>query len=309
MVIEPAPVLLVAGSLHMDVLVDAPHLPRLDETVTGTGVGYQFGGKAGNQALAASRMGARVEMAGMVGTDDFARDLLRGLDQGRVGRTQVLSADGPSGMSVALCQPDGGYGAVIVSGANLKFRAETVVFPKACKAILLQNEVPEAVNTYLARRAGSARVRVILNAAPMRAMAPELLRLTDLLVVNRVEAADLLGLPDASLDPVSAAVALGHLGPAAVIVTMGADGLALWNGQAATRVAAFAVRVRSSHGAGDAFVGALAAEWMRGTTLEVAARFGQAAAALVVSFTVEGRAKMTEGGVRAFLRAAGPASP
>lgn len=113
----------------------------------------------------------------------------------------------------------------------------------------MQNEVPEAVNTYLARRAGSSRVRVILNA----------------------------------------------------------DALALWNGQAAPRVAAFAVRVRTIHRAGDAFVGALAAEWMRGTALEVAARFGQAAAALVVSSTVEARAKITEGDVRAFLRASGPA--
>ena len=254
---DPAPVILVAGSLHMDVIVDTPHLPRLDETVTGRDVRYAFGGKGGNQALSAARMGARVDMAGMVGTDDFAQELTRALDQGRVGRVQVQAVDGPSGMSVALLRPDGGSGAVIVSGANLKFRAERVSFPKDCRAILMQNEIPEAVNVHLARRAASARIKVIVNAAPMREMSPELLRMTDLLVVNRVEAADLLGQSEASLDPVAAAVALGNLGPRAAVVTMGADGLALWSGEQASRHPAFAVRARSSHGAGDAFIGAL----------------------------------------------------
>jgi ribokinase len=307
MVSNTAPVILVAGSLHMDVIVATPHLPRLDETVTGTDVSYAFGGKGGNQALAAARMGARVDMAGMVGTDDFARDLLRALDQGRVGRTQVQGVDGPSGMSVALLRPDGGYGAVIVSGANLKFRAERVAFPRDCAAILLQNEIPEAVNIHLARRAQSARIKVILNAAPMRAMSAELLRLTDLLVVNRGEAADLLGQDETALDPVAAAVALGNLGPRAAIVTMGGDGLALWSGQEAMRHPAFAVRVRSSHGAGDAFIGALAAEWMRGATLAAAARFGQAAAALAVSSTPDARSRISDGDVRAQLKAALPA--
>lgn len=303
---KATPVILVAGSLHMDVKIETPHLPRLDETVTGTGVAYAFGGKGGNQALAAARMGAKVDMAGMVGTDDFARDLIRALDQGRVGRTQVQVVDGPSGMSVALMRPDGGYGAVIVSGANLKFRAERIAFPRDCAAILLQNEIPESVNVHLARRAQSARIKVILNAAPMREMSPELLRLTDLLVVNRVEAADLLGQDDTTLDPVAAAVALGNLGPHAAIVTMGEDGLALWTGQEATRHPAFPVRVRSSHGAGDAFIGSMAAEWMRGESLATAARFGQAAAALAVSSTDDARSRISEGDVRAHLKASLP---
>jgi ribokinase len=299
---DAAPVILVAGSLHMDVMVDAPHLPRLDETVTGTGVSYAFGGKGGNQALSAARMGAKVEMAGMVGTDDFGPDLIRRLDQGRVGRAQVLSTEGASGMSIALCQPDGGYGAVIVSGANLKFRPERIAFPRGCSAILLQNEVPEVVNIYLARRASSTRIKVIVNAAPVRPMPVDLLQVTDLLVVNRVEAADLLGQSDQGLDAVAAAIALGKRGPKAVIVTMGGDGLAVWNGQSASRQSPFAVKLRSSHGAGDAFLGALAAEWMRGATLEAAARFGQAAAALTVSSTHDARSKIAQGDVRAFLK-------
>jgi ribokinase len=300
---DRAPVILVAGSLHMDVLIDAPHLPRLDETVTGTGVRYAFGGKGGHQALAAARMGAKVEMAGMVGTDDFGPELIRRLDQGRVGRAQVLATDGPSGMSVAVCQPDGSHGAVIVSGANLRFRPERVAFPRECAAMLLQNEVPDIVNTYLARRAATLRIKVILNAAPTRVLPVELLQMTDLLVVNRSGAADLLGQSETGLDPVAAAVALGKRGPGAVIVTMGSDGLAIWSGQSALRQPAFSVKVRSAHGAGATFLGALAAEWARGAALEAAARFGQAAAALAVSSTVDARAMIGSGDVRALLKA------
>lgn len=293
--------ILVAGSLHLDVVVTAPHLPRLDQTVTGQGVHYAFGGKGGNQAVAAARMGARVSMAGAVGQDGFAETLLAALDAAGVDRTQVARLPGASGMSVAIMQADGGYGAVIVSAANLAIDAATIRFPAACGCLILQNEVPEPVNLALARRARAAGLRVILNAAPARPTAPALLALLDLLVVNRGEAADLTGADEASLDIPAAARALRALGPAAVILTLGADGL---YGLAETAFAqpGHAVRVVSTHGAGDAFIGALAAEWMRGATLADAAAFGQAAAALHVAAPLDRRAALTAAEARALLR-------
>ena len=101
--------ILVAGSLHLDVMVTAPHLPRLDQTVAGQGVSYVFGGKGGNQALAAARMGAQVAMAGAVGSDGFAETILAALDAGGVRRTRVRHVQGPSGMSVAIVDASGGW--------------------------------------------------------------------------------------------------------------------------------------------------------------------------------------------------------
>ena len=135
------PVMLVAGSLHLDVMIAAPHLPRLDETVTGQSVSYAFGGKGGNQAVACARMGADAHMAGAVGSDRFAATIL---DREGVDRAQVARVEGASGMSVAITEPGGGYGAVIVSAANLAFDPARVAFPQGCAALLLQNEVPEA---------------------------------------------------------------------------------------------------------------------------------------------------------------------
>ncbi len=127
----------VVGALHLDVVVDAPHLPALDETVVGSAVAYRFGGKGGNQAAAAARMGARVAMAGRVGRDAFGERLLAELDAAGVCRSQVLQGTGASGMSVAIVDQRGDYGAVIVSGVNREIRPEDVTVPNCAKVVLL----------------------------------------------------------------------------------------------------------------------------------------------------------------------------
>lgn len=297
----PRPVILCAGSLHHDLIVEAPALPRLDQTLGGSGFRTAFGGKGGNQAVAASRAGAESHMAGAVGSDDAAMVLREALDAAGVRRGCVQTHPGASGMSVAISLPGGGYGAVIVSGANLMFRAEAVAFPKGCAVLMLQSEIPEAANLHLAQRAASAGIRVVLNAAPARRVGKGLLALTDLLVVNRGEAADLLARPEAGLDAVSAATGLRHLGPAAVIVTLGGEGLALAKGSAAEVQPAPRVKVVSTHGAGDAFIGALCAEWARGAPLSAAAAFAQAAAALHVSCGTASRREIDETAIRAAL--------
>jgi len=295
------PVLICAGSLHHDVIVGAPALPRVDQTLTGSTVRYAFGGKGGNQAAAAARAGAEVHMAAAVGSDDLAMTLRAGLDAAGVRRSAVQTHPGPSGMSVAISLPDGSYGAVIVSGANLLLRPEAVQFPRNCALMLLQSEIAEAANLTLARRARDAGMVTVLNAAPARAVAPELLALTDLLVVNRGEAADMLGRPEQGIDATRAAEDLAAMGPAAVIVTLGADGLIISHKGRLTIQPARRVQVVSSHGAGDAFIGALAAEWARGASLDAAAAFGQTAAALLVSMTPEERKTINESAIRALM--------
>ncbi|MDM7933501.1 PfkB family carbohydrate kinase [Tabrizicola sp.] len=293
------PVLICAGSLHHDVIVGAPALPRVDQTLTGSSVRYAFGGKGGNQAAAAARAGAEVHMAGAVGSDDLAMTLRAALDAAGVRRSGVQTHPGPSGMSVAISLPDGSYGAVIVSGANLLLRPEAVQFPRDCALMLLQSEISEVANLTFARRAREAGMAIVLNAAPARPVAPELLALTDLLVVNRGEAADILGRPEQGIDATRAAEDLAAVGPAAVIVTLGAEGLVISHQGRLTIQPAQRVKVVSSHGAGDAFIGALAAEWARGASLDAAAAFGQTAAALLVSMTPGERQAITEAAIRA----------
>ena len=127
---------IVCGSLHLDIMVKGAPLPRLDETAVGSGWGMACGGKGGNQAVMAARMGARTAMIGRVGEDDFGRRLLANLDRFQIDRIAVGKDESAgSGMSVAIVDAQGDYGAVIVSGANLKLRPEAAARGwKACSA-------------------------------------------------------------------------------------------------------------------------------------------------------------------------------
>lgn len=285
-----APRILVVGALHLDVIVRASRLPQLDETLVGEGVRYALGGKGGNQAIAARRMGAEVAMAGRVGSDAFGGQLLALLAGAGVDCGQIVQGPGASGMSVAIIETGGEYGAVIVSGENLNLAAEAVVLPAGTGALVLQNEVPATVNLDLARRARAAGIRVILNAAPAREMPTALWPLIDLLVVNRLEARQLLG---RDLAPPEAAQLLLHLGAGAVIVTLGSGGLVLCEPGGTQHIAAHRVSTVSAHGAGDAFLGALAAEWVRSDDLPRAARLGAAFAALHVAANPEDQSHLS----------------
>ena len=278
---------LVLGALHHDVVVDAPRMPAADETLPGTGVDYRFGGKGGNQAVAAARMGAKVAMAGRVGRDEAAATILSTLDAAGVDRSLVLEADAPTGMSVAITLPSGDYGAVIVSGANLQ-NDGNVLWTVPPAAVLLQNEIPESANLVLARRL-PVDTLLIMNAAPARALPDELAARTDFLIVNRVEAQGLTG----KANPEDAARALARLIRGAVVLTQGADGALLAQGGSVTHHPAFRADVVSTHGAGDMFTGALAARLCDGDPLGAALRFAQAAAALFVSAAIAERAAIT----------------
>lgn len=277
-----APDVAVVGSLHLDVMVRAPRLPGRDETLMGSSWRRKCGGKGGNQAVAAARAGARVAFGGAVGADEFgvalrANLLAAGVD---VALLETDPTQG-SGMSVAIEEEGGEYGAVVVSGANRGIAAEGLAERWAAlwaaPVLLLQNEVPEAVNLAAATAAKARGARVVLNAAPARAMPAGMAALVDVLVVNRVEARMLTGEEgEAALPPLSA---MGR----GVVLTLGAGGL--WmrpEGGEAEFVPAVPVTARSSHGAGDAFCGTLGARLAAGDGLSEACRAGAEAAARFV---------------------------
>lgn len=272
--------ILVAGSLHLDVVLRTSHLPRLDETIAGTAVDYVFGGKGGNQAVAAARMGADVTMAGRVGHDQFGETIRGALLSANVDINQLQSDPGASGMSAAIVDEDGNYGAVIVSAANLRIDAKAIKVPEATRLVLLQNEVPEAVNLAVAQKAQLAGATVWLNAAPARPVSPDLLEAVDLLIVNRVEA-----------EFYSGTIPGTHM-----LTTLGADGVRYGN----VTHPSYMVDVVSTHGAGDVLVGALAAQIVEGVSIAGAIAFAQAAAALHVSLPVDARERLTPDMVRRF---------
>ncbi|RJT36394.1 ribokinase [Mesorhizobium waimense] len=288
------PLVTVFGSLHYDIMVDAPDRPRKGETMTGHAWQPKCGGKGGNQAVSAARAGVCAAMIGAVGDDDFGKALLTNLDCAGVDRRFVRAAPGVgSGMSVAIFDASGDYGAVIVSGSNLTLGEQDIAAARTTIAetsvLLLQNEVPEAANVAAARAVKSSGGRIVLNAAPARELSGELIALLDIVIVNAIEAEFLAGVPvvDTLDGAAQAAHRLVDAYPAA-IVTAGGEGVAYCDRTGgAYALAGIPVKVVSTHGAGDEFVGAFAAALARGEPVQAAITAANEAAARLVA-TPEG---------------------
>ena len=297
----------VLGSLHLDILVHAIDRPKKGETLPGSAWGYKAGGKGGNQAVAAAQFGARASMVGRVGNDDFGKRLLSHLRDAGVDAEHVYTdPEAGSGMSVAIIDAEGDYGAVIVSGANLRLsnkdleEAREVI--RSAQVLVLQNEVLEATNVAAAQLAKDYGIRVILNAAPARRLLPDLSANVDVLVVNAVEAEMICGVAVNSLPAATEAATLLSEQVANVVVTAGGLGLAVTErGNTPYAEAAYPVKLVDTHGAGDAFIGALAARWAGGVSVAEAVRFANAAAALFVSTPADWKKAVTSDQVTRFL--------
>ncbi|QTG16669.1 ribokinase (plasmid) [Agrobacterium tumefaciens] len=286
----PSPAVVVFGSLHYDIIVKGPARPRKGETVTGSAWNPACGGKGGNQAVSAAKAGGRSAMIGAVGDDEFGGALLANLFANAVELDHVRVIEGaPSGMSVAIFDSEGDYGAVIVSGSNLQLGKvdvqQAASLFQAGNILVLQNEVPDPANVMAASAMKRAGGRVVLNAAPVRDLSPELAGLVDVLVVNAVEAEALAGggEVDTLEDAIAAARVLAKSFPVAVVTAGGAGvAYATRDGEEAT-IPAIKIKLVSTHGAGDEFIGVLAAQLLRGEGLNAALSGANQAAAILVS--------------------------
>ena len=133
--------ILVLGSLHLDVIVNSSRLPQPDETLIGDKVSYRFGGKGGNQALAAAKISIQVLMAGRIGKDNFGKQIYDTLTNQNINLDRLKMVDEPSGMSVALIGSDGIYSAVVVSGVNQTIDLSDIPIPNDLSVLVLQNEI------------------------------------------------------------------------------------------------------------------------------------------------------------------------
>ncbi|MEJ1159960.1 ribokinase [Prosthecomicrobium sp. N25] len=282
------PKLVVVGSINMDLVVTAERFPGPGETIPGTGFARYAGGKGANQAVAAARAGAAVTFVGAVGDDPFGASLTQGLarDGIDVARIRVLPGT-PTGTAViTVARAENTI--VVVAGANGEIRPEDAAAVPLSPGdrVVAQLEVPLAAIRAAFEQARAAGAGTLLNAAPALEEARALLPLVDILVVNEHELGLLAGRAvDANrADEVAdAAARLRATGCGTVVVTLGAAGAVAFGG-GAERVEARGHRVAAvdTTGAGDCFVGALAAELARGEDLAAALRFANAAAAVSV---------------------------
>jgi len=271
----------VVGSANLDLVALTERLPHPGETVSAHGYFEACGGKGANQAIAASRAGARTAFVGSVGRDAAGDTLRRAFEVDGVNVRHLSVSNEPTGRALIGVSDDAENLIIVVPGANhaltladIDSAAEAL---STTKVLLMQLEIPVEVVCGAAEAAGNDTI-VVLNPAPAQPLPDELLRLVDLITPNEHEL-ELLGGARSLLDR----------GVGSVVVTEGARGARLVTRTGETRIAPFPVTPVDTTGAGDAFCGTLSARLsLDGGLAAVLPSLRAAAVAGALATTVQG---------------------
>lgn len=267
--------ILVAGSANLDFVVQASHIPAPGETVLGRDFKTYPGGKGANQAIACARAGkATTQMLLALGNDPFSQPIEASLREAGV-QMHVVRVDSQPTGTAFICVSDDAENAITVApGANNALRPEHLPSLNGCNHLLLQLETPiETVIAY-ARAARERGVRVVLNAAPARALPDELIELLDVLVVNKGELATVAA-HQGSIEQ-----CMQRIDVPCIVVTLGDRGCCARVDGELIMQDAFAVMPVDTTAAGDTFCGVLVAALDRGMSMAQALRSANAAGAL-----------------------------
>lgn len=285
----PPPSVVVLGSLHMDLIGTAAHLPGKGASVLGR-FAMAPGGKGAAQAVQMARLGLRVALITQLGRDQFGDTLAAAMVAFGVDPTHIARHAGAATGASTVITAGGEYFSVIDPGAagRLGLDAIEAAGPAiaAAQALVLQLEVPPALSARAAEIAAAAGVPVVLNTAPPTdwdGLPASLRAATGLLVANAAEVAVLIGRrPDARAPDAALEALMRRTGVPAAAITFGADGAAACYGGQSAAAPSWPVAVVDTVGAGDAFLGAFVAAWLRGAPPAAALRRATAAGALAV---------------------------
>jgi ribokinase len=296
----------IAGSINMDVVATADRHPKVGETVAGRQVLYFPGGKGANQAVAASRLGTKTTLIGRLGKDSFGAELRTFLAAQGIDLGSVRDADTHSGTAIITVAASDNT-IVVIPGSNALVGADDVAdVPLATGDVAVsQFEIPLPTIAAFFQRARSAGATTLLNPAPAQKMSAELLALVDILVLNETELGFLAGVElsdgDEAATIINVARQLQAREDQTICVTLGKRGVLALAGREEFAVPGRAVKAVDTTGAGDCFVGALAAQLASGVQLRAALAFANAAASISVQRMGAGPSMPTAAEVAAVL--------
>jgi ribokinase len=281
---------IVVGSVNVDLVVGVAELPAPGETVTGGHFSQHPGGKGGNQAVAAARLGVPTAFIGAVGKDALGTEARASLEWEGVDLQGLVTLEGEvTGVALITVDAGGENTIAVAGGANVSLspahveRAFAGLRPTGGDVVLVGHEIRTPTTEAALRLARDAGATAVLNPAPVGDLSMAALRLAHVVTPNRGELIDLVDedRPDAA--PVARSLLVGAP-ELAVLVSLGADGALLVRSDGSLPIPALAgVSVVDTVGAGDTLNGALAAGLATGLSLEVAARRAVVAASLAVT--------------------------
>lgn len=271
--------IVVVGSINVDLVVTTDKRPIAGETVTGNNFFIAPGGKGANQAVAAARLGAEVEMIGCVGNDSNGEVIINNLIKENVSVKHVKRVNTKPTGTAHIILSGGDNSIIIVEGANksltTSYMDELKSVIKEALVVLLQLEIPIETVEYTVKLCSQYNVPVILNPAPVKKLSKDLISKVTYITPNEHECKQIFSSNQTVEE-------LLNIYPNKLIVTEGEKGVRFSNGNEIVKIPSIEVKVTDTTGAGDTFNGALAYGLSHEMTLDEAIRFANTAAGLSV---------------------------
>lgn len=277
----------VAGSINMDMILKAPHIPECGENVVGTGYGYANGGKGANQATALAKLGAKVKMIGKVADDANGKRLIENLEKNSIDTSGVARNGTQTGLAAILLDGEGKNRIIVYEGANAQIKPEEAVtaIDSETDLLLVQFETNEEVVTATVNHAIKNGITTVIDCGPAKDFALEKMQGATILSPNESETRALTGImPDNEENVLKASTLLKERSRAKYIVLkLGERGCSLFDGNDLKFFSAFKNEVIDTTAAGDCFTAALALEYVRSGNIENACVMGNKAGSIAVS--------------------------
>lgn len=281
---------IVLGNINMDIVVRVVRHPVIGETVNGKSLQYFQGGKGANQAVAAATLGANTVLVGKIGDDDFSAKLLRFLKKDNLDISHVTKTrEANTGIALITVNNKGENSIVTVTGANSYVVAEDIQQTSINSGDILVSQfgIPQEATFAFFTRGKVAGTTTIFNPAPSQKIWKELLKLVDILVVNEVELAYYIGKQAVNInntkEVINAARGLQKYKDQIIVSTLGEKGIVAVSAKMQLVLPARKVKVVDTTGAGDCFIGALAARLSKNDPIENALKYAIVASSISVT--------------------------
>ena len=281
--------IIVFGSINMDLVVYSDKQPTKGETILGNSFETFQGGKGANQAVAVAKLGFPVSLIGKVGNDVFGDELLENLNRETVDTSMIVRHEGPSGVAfIYVFEQTSENHIIVISGSNKEVKSNQISDKELSTSDVLisQLEVPPSEIEDLFIRAKNSGTYRMLNAAPALEISKNLIRETDLLVMNESELENLSerSVDKENIDSIVEAINVLNLKTTqSITVTLGSKGVYVYTNQKGDFIDGHKIEAVDTTGSGDCFIGALATHYLKSNDLLDSVNFANKAAALSVT--------------------------
>ena len=278
---------IVIGSLNYDINIHQERMPKKGEVVTGISCTESSGGKGSNQAAICAKLGLDTTMVGCVGTDSFGNILKTSLKKAGV-NTKYIKEKGSTGLGIVHVMPDGDYYSTLVKGANYLINKKDIddILPllRQSNYLLLQQEIPEEILTYIIEKIENEKISVILNNAPDKKISSNILKRLDYLIVNETEASFMSNTTITTIDEaIYAGKILKSQMNGNLIITLGENGSIAFYNDCIFKCNPIKVKAIDASGAGDCYIGSFVYCLSQKMSIPDAMQFASKASALAVS--------------------------